>query len=163
MTRASSGEAAGATEVAELSALQDSFTSIASRWSAAGIQEVIIERTGADIDPASMTVLYALSRSGGSARPSYVAQQTGTGASNVSKILSRMEAQGLVVRATDPADQRAVSITMTAAGHHVHQAIMDTSNVMLGEVLRDWSSADVKQFSVLLSRYAKALQEAVFR
>jgi DNA-binding MarR family transcriptional regulator len=163
MARATTGDAMDAPEGAELTSLHDSFSSIVSRWAAAGIQDVIIERAGAGIDPAAMTVLNALDRAGGSARPSYVAQQTGTGASNVSKILTRMEAQGLVERATDPADQRAVSITVTPAGHRVHQAIVDTSNIMLAEVLHDWSSADVKQFSDLLARYAKALQDTVFR
>ncbi|WP_413098286.1 MarR family winged helix-turn-helix transcriptional regulator [Streptomyces sp. Inha503] len=163
MARATTRKITGATDAAELTSIHDSFSSILTRWSAASIQDVILVRARADIDPAAMTVLNVLVRSGGSARPSYVARQTGTGASNVSKVLARMEAQGLVVRATDPADQRATSITVTPAGQRVHHAIVDTSNAMLAEILHDWSSADVKQFSTLLARYAGTLQDAVFR
>ncbi|MFC8672113.1 MarR family winged helix-turn-helix transcriptional regulator [Streptomyces griseorubiginosus] len=162
MARATPGHAVTTSEVAGLTALHDSFANILSRWAAAGIQEVIIERAGAGIDPASMTVLNVLMRAGGSARPSHVAQQTGTGASNVSKVLARMEARGLVERATDEGDQRAVSITVTRAGRRTHQAVVDTSITMLGEVLHDWSHDDIELFGALLARYATALQNSVF-
>ncbi|MCL8014878.1 MarR family winged helix-turn-helix transcriptional regulator [Streptomyces sp. AS02] len=81
----------------------------------------------------------------------------------MSKVLARMEERGLVVRTTDPADQRAVSISVTPAGLRVHETIVDTSNAMLAELLHDWSSADVKRFSGLLARYAATLQCGVFR
>lgn len=34
---------------------------------------------------------------------------------------------------------------------------------MLAELLQDWPSGDVKQFSALLARYAETIQDAVFR
>ncbi|MFE8013920.1 MarR family winged helix-turn-helix transcriptional regulator [Streptomyces antibioticus] len=163
MARSNSTQTPNTTATAELTSIHDSFSSILTRWSAASIQDVILDRTGVGIDPAAMTVLNVLVRAGGSARPSHVAQQTGTGASNVSKVLARMEDKGLVVRSTDPADQRAVSIAVTPSGHRVHRAVVDTSNGMLAELLHDWPAADVAQFSRLLARYAQVLQDTVFR
>ncbi|MGW9131818.1 MarR family winged helix-turn-helix transcriptional regulator [Streptomyces sp. NPDC055681] len=163
MAQATTGNTSGPAKAAELTAIHDSFSSILSRWSATSIQDVILARAEAGIDPTAMTVLNALMRAGGSARPSYVAQQTGTGASNVSKVLARMEERGLVVRTTDPTDQRATTITVTTAARRIHQSIVDTSCDMLTELLHDWPSADVKQFSTLLARYAETLQDAVFR
>ncbi|MFG2961031.1 MarR family winged helix-turn-helix transcriptional regulator [Streptomyces sp. NPDC048291] len=163
MARAMTGNITRATDTADLTSIHDSFSSILTRWSAAGVQEVILARAQADIDPAAMTVLNVLVRADGPSRPSHVAQQTATGASNVSKVLARMEERGLVVRATDPADQRAVSVTVTAAGQRLHEDIVRTSNAMLAELLHDWSSADVKQFSALLARYAETLQSTVLR
>ncbi|MEV4616503.1 MarR family transcriptional regulator [Kitasatospora sp. NPDC049258] len=63
--------------------------------------------------------LYGLQRAG--ARPSQrrLADHTGLEPLYVSKLARALEAAGLVERAADPADTRAVQLSLTAEGHEV--------------------------------------------
>ncbi|GAA1572824.1 hypothetical protein GCM10009678_64280 [Actinomadura kijaniata] len=136
----------------------EAFGLILGRWTAVGMQDLIIERAGVDVDAATMTLLLELKRAGGTARPSSLAQLTHTSASNVSKVLARMVAGGLVERTTEPGDLRAVSITLTPAGHRAMDRLNETSVTMLGEVLKDWPDREVTEFGDLLSRFAQAIR-----
>ncbi len=62
------------------------------------------------------------------ARPSEVADAIGTGRSNVSKIVRRLEHAGLVGRMPDPDDGRQSVIGLTAEGRQVAQRIVDVSS-----------------------------------
>nr|BFE78047.1 hypothetical protein GCM10020093_006480 [Planobispora longispora] len=95
---------------------------------------------------------------GGTARPSYLAQITHTSASNISKVLARMTAWGLVERTTEPGDLRAVAITLTPAGQRAVEAINRASVDMLGEVMKDWPEQDIDQFGDLLNRFAQSVR-----
>lgn len=136
----------------------EAFSLIIGRWTAVGMADLILERAGVDSDAASMTLLLELRRSGGSARPSHLAQATRTGASNVSKVLARMVRDGLVERTAEQGDLRAVSIVLTDKGHRTAEVIDGTSVEMLGELMKDWPEDDIGRLGELLSRFAQALR-----
>ncbi|WP_106400529.1 MarR family winged helix-turn-helix transcriptional regulator [Actinocorallia populi] len=136
----------------------EAFSLIIGRWTAVGMADLILERAGVDADAASMTLLLELRRTGGAARPSHLAQATRTSASNVSKVLARMTRAGLVERAAEPDDLRAVSIVLTGEGHRTAELIDRTSVEMLGELLKDWPEDDVDRLGGLLGRFARSLR-----
>ncbi|MGP3916312.1 MarR family winged helix-turn-helix transcriptional regulator [Nonomuraea sp. 10N515B] len=141
-----------------LALVLEAFGLIVGRWTTVGMQDIILERAGVEADAASMTLLWELSRAGGTARPSHLAQITRTSASNISKVLGRMTAWGLVERTTEPGDLRAVAITLTPAGQRAVEAINRTSVEMLGEVMKDWPQQDIDQFGHLLNRFAQSIR-----
>ncbi len=138
----------------------NSFGFILGRWTAVGMVDQVLARAGVDLDAASATVLFALGGLGGEARPSALAQQTGTSPSNISKVLSRLQAAGMVERTAEAGDLRAVVISMTADGRKAMRAFDVASVAMLNELLEGWSAADVDQFGTLLDRFARALKDA---
>ncbi|GAA5078316.1 DNA-binding MarR family transcriptional regulator [Thermocatellispora tengchongensis] len=136
-----------------------SFGFIIGRWTAVGMMDLILARAGVELDAAAATVLLTLQRGGGTARPSALAQETGTSASNISKVLARLQAAGMIERHTEAGDLRAVAVAMTSAGRQAVRDIDATSIAMLNEMLRDWPEAELKQFSVLLGRFARSLRD----
>ncbi|GAA3146670.1 hypothetical protein GCM10010466_42110 [Planomonospora alba] len=141
-----------------LSRVLEAFALLLGRWTAVGMQDIILERAGVRADAASMTLLLELERVGGTARPSYLAQMSRTSASNISKVLARMVGWSLVERTTEPGDLRAVSITLTEAGRRAVEAINRTSVEMLGEVMKDWPEQEIDQFGTLLGRFAQSVR-----
>lgn len=144
----------------DLRLVLDSFGLILGRWTAVGMQDLILARAGAGVDPAMMTILLELDRVGGTARPSYLAQHAHTSKSNVSKVLARLLADGLVERTTEPDDLRAISITLTPAGRRTAERINETSVAMLTEMMGDWPQNEIRQFAGLLSRFAQSLRSS---
>jgi DNA-binding MarR family transcriptional regulator len=86
-------------------------------------------------------------------RPSDLAQAMGTGASNISKILKRLEAGGLVERGADPHDARSTTIALTPAGEEAARHIYDLGDAMIAQVLAGWSPRDIARFTELTKRF----------
>ncbi|SEG92746.1 DNA-binding transcriptional regulator, MarR family [Thermomonospora echinospora] len=144
----------------DLRLVLDSFGLILGRWTAVGMQDLILARARVDVDPAMMTILLELDRVGGTARPSHLAQHAHTSKSNVSKVLARLLADGLVDRVTEPDDLRAISITLTPAGRWAADRINETSVAMLTEMMGNWPQNEIHQFAGLLNRFAQSLRSS---
>src|SRR5918994_247593 len=81
-------------------------------WESPAVQGQILAKTGETLDqPSHQTLRHLLAW--GPMRPTALAETLGTGASYVSKIVRRLEEDGLVQRSTDPADRRASLVTLT--------------------------------------------------
>lgn len=93
----------------------------------------------------------------GVARPTDLADAIQTGRSNVSKIVRRLEDAGLVERAPDPRDDRAVIVLLTEEGRAVSRRIVSTALAEFGGALDDWSQADIAELERLLVRLARSL------
>ena len=72
----------------------------------------------------------------GPQRPSDIQQRTGLTSGGVTKLLQRLEDQGLVLRRTGTVsgDRRAVEVTITAEGREVMGALADQLGEQLAEV-----------------------------
>jgi DNA-binding MarR family transcriptional regulator len=92
----------------------------------------------------------------GPMRPSGLADELGTGRSNVSKIVKRLEANGLVARQPDPEDSRANLVLLTPAGLEVAQRFYDLGDRLSDQVLRDWDRHDVEVYVRLTERFTRA-------
>ncbi|MEV0154093.1 MarR family transcriptional regulator [Micromonospora sp. NPDC050686] len=72
-------------------------------------------------------------------------------ASNVTQLVSRLEARGLVARVPDPADRRVKRVSITAAGHRVSHAVrraFDFPSERLGRL----TEHERRQLSELLAK-----------
>ena len=107
-----------------------------------------------------LAVLRALSRSGGDDRPGDLAVATGVAPSVVSRVLARLEDDGLVVRHRDQEDARACHISLTEEGRGKLEAIQDDYRTVLGAALAELSDDDVQRIPPLLGRLEQAILRA---
>jgi DNA-binding MarR family transcriptional regulator len=94
---------------------------------------------------------------GGATRPSVLADALQTGPSNVSKIVRRLEAAGLTARVADPTDERAVLVTMTAAGREAAERIAEAGLGLAHDELGHLTADEVETLRVLLAKVARGL------
>lgn len=121
-------------------------------WDSPASQRQILAKSGETLDQPSHQALRHL-LAWGAMRPTQLAESLGTGASNVSKILRRLEDDGLVQRATDPSDRRANLVTLTDAGRDAAMGVYALGDRMIAETLRGWSLDDVRQYTALTERF----------
>lgn len=104
-------------------------------------------------------VLLRLARSPGHRlRMSDLAAQTTLSASGLTRVVDRLEATGLVERASCPSDRRGSFATLTAAGQARLMAALPDHLAQLTEVLDDaFSPEEIEAFSALLRRLRDAV------
>ena len=93
----------------------------------------------------------------GAARPTDMADAIQTGRSNVSKIVRRLEDAGLVFRASDPRDDRAVVIALTDLGLEVGARILTASEYVYGAAPEGWSPEELATLETLIVKLALTL------
>ena len=107
-----------------------------------------------------LAILKVLATQPGEDRPGDLAQATGVAPSVVSRALTHLEEDGLVVRHRDEADARACHITLTAEGRSQLATISDQYAALLDDALTDLSDADVERLPRLLHTLEQALRRA---
>ena len=129
-------------------------------WDSPALQGQILAKTGEALDqPSHQTLRHLLAW--GSMRPSALAEVLNTGPSHISKILRRLEDDGLVQRAVDPIDRRAALVSLTPSGVTTAMSVYALGDRMISEVLDGWSAADVRKYTTLTKRFvADALAAA---
>lgn len=93
------------------------------------------------------------------ARPTDMADAIGTGRSNVSKIVRRLEGAGLVGRMPDPDDGRQSVIGLTPAGREVASRIVDASSRAYEVIFADWSDEEFSQLEQLVVRMVASIDD----
>jgi DNA-binding MarR family transcriptional regulator len=121
-------------------------------WDSPALQGEILAKTGESIDqPSHATLRHLLAW--GPMRPSALSGVLDTGASYVSKIVRRLESEGLVERTSDPTDRRATLITLTPEGEEAARGVYALGDRMIAEVLAGWSAADIRRYTALTRRF----------
>jgi DNA-binding MarR family transcriptional regulator len=133
------------------SQLLTSLSELINRWTSHQFQSAHATRLVGDLDFASNKTLYVLGTRGPS-RPSELAEQLGTGRSNVSKVIKRLIGDGLLVQRDDPADARAALIALTAEGVRRSREVFHIGDLMMKELTSGWSAAEVEIYTVLTER-----------
>lgn len=93
------------------------------------------------------------------ARPTDMADAIGTGRSNVSKIVRRLELAGLVGRMADPQDGRQSVVGLTPAGREVAERIVAVSREAYEMIFRDWDDADFQHLEALVVRLVASIDD----
>lgn len=93
----------------------------------------------------------------GSCRPTDIADAIGTGRSNVSRVVNRLESADLVRRVADPADDRALMLALTQTGREVGRRIMEAAERLNTPAGDEWSAQDREDLGRLLVKLAAAL------
>ncbi|MFD1715566.1 MarR family winged helix-turn-helix transcriptional regulator [Amnibacterium flavum] len=123
-------------------------------WDSPALQGEILAKSGESIDqPSHATLRHLLAW--GPMRPTALSEVLATGASYVSKIVRRLENDGLVERSADPSDRRATLISLTPAGEEAARGVYALGDRMIAEVLEAWSPADIEHYTALTERFVK--------
>ena len=121
-------------------------------WDSPALQGQILNQTGESLDqPSHQTLRHLLAW--GPMRPTSLAEVLNTGASHVSKIVRRLEDDGLVQRTTDPTDRRATLVSLTPPGQTAALSVYALGDRMISEVLGGWSAPDVRRYTALTQRF----------
>ena len=107
-----------------------------------------------------LAILKALATQSGEDRPGDLALATGVAPSVVSRALTRLEEDGLVVRHRDEDDARACHISLTPEGRDQLDTISDQYAALLDDALTDLSDDDVARLPTLLRTLERALRRA---
>ena len=86
-----------------------------------------------------------------------LAERTLTDRSSVAAVVERLQAQGLVDRATDPSDRRRAAVRITASGRRVLGRAPDAPTTTLLTALKSLDARELKALARSLSRLAVAL------
>lgn len=81
-----------------------------------------------------------------------LAQRMGCVKSNVTQLVDRLEAEGLVRRIPDPQDRRGVQAEVTEEGHRRYNAGIDLEQYVERELLEGLTPDERKQLYMLLSK-----------
>jgi DNA-binding MarR family transcriptional regulator len=123
------------------------------------IKRVIGERARAvhpDLQPASYLILTFLATDGPQ-RSSVMSERFNVDKGAISRQVQHLCDLGLLVRAPDPVDGRAMLISATPDAVRRLDAVDHDRRRWLEEQLVDWSESDLREFVAGLARYNRAL------
>jgi DNA-binding MarR family transcriptional regulator len=112
--------------------------------------------SGLGLDRAAYHLLGHLATEG-PGRLSTIASDMDVDLSVISRQVAALEAAGLVVRASDPADRRASRVAATDAGLDLFHRNRAALRKKLGALLADWTEAERVEFARLMRRFNAAL------
>jgi len=135
--------------------LMASLGALLNLWDSPEFHLEVTVDDGVPLDEACHRMVRHLSFRG-PMRPSALSDELGTGRSNVSKMVKRLETSGLVAREPDPGDSRAYRVLLTPAGLDVAQRFYDLGDRLTDQVLSDWDAADVETYTRLTERFTRS-------
>lgn len=120
---------------------------------AAAAQENVEARLGAmGLSLAKLAALKALSNAGESLPLTQLAERLSCVKSNITQLVDRLEADGLVQRQADPHDRRARLATLTAAGRKACREGSQVHAAAEQRLLRKLSASESRQLAELLKK-----------
>ncbi|MET8234180.1 MarR family transcriptional regulator [Micromonospora sp. NPDC005298] len=108
------------------------------------------------LDRAAYVILRHLAEAGPQ-NVSALAARLNLDGSTVTRQVSALQRDGLIVRAPDPTDGRGTVISPTAAGLQRMAAVQSARTRLYGDMLSDWSAEDRTALATLLGRLNQAL------
>ena len=93
----------------------------------------------------------------GAARPTDLADTVEVSTSHISKVVARLEDAGLVRRAPDPHDNRAVVVGLTDEGRRIGERIVAGIDAYFAQLFHDWSRRDQEELSRLVVKLAHSV------
>jgi DNA-binding MarR family transcriptional regulator len=110
------------------------------------------------LDRLALIVLGALSHRGPS-RLSTLAEHCGFDPSTASRQVADLEKAGLLERATDPDDRRAVLLKASPKGKRLLQRLEAGRRQRMQRLVGDWTDQDIATFATLLARLNSASEQ----
>jgi DNA-binding MarR family transcriptional regulator len=154
------GELPEAAHVPFRSELLASLAEFAHQWNHPDFSADNIARVHPHVGvPGSRLLMVLATR--GDLRPSDLAAELLTGASNVSKLLAHLEGLGLVERRTDAGDARVVRVHLTESGATVAAQIVAAGDRTIEYMTRDWTADEIRTHAAQTRRLAAAGRDYV--
>lgn len=120
----------------------------------------VLKRHGLDeLNPAQGRIVYALWKQG-SLTQTGLCEHTRLDKSTLALMLDRLEADGQVVRKSDPADGRRRLVSLTAKNLALHEAYAKASSEMTSVFYADLGSEEIDRFETLLTKIRSNLEAA---
>ncbi|MFJ6416595.1 MarR family winged helix-turn-helix transcriptional regulator [Paeniglutamicibacter sp. NPDC091659] len=135
-------------------ALVHALNGILAQWTSPEFITAVAAREGVHLDPGAITMVTILG-SAGPQRPSALAARMVTGASNISKIVARLQEAGAIQKLADPRDSRASLVELTAAGRDMAEALTRSGTSLVTELIGQWSTEDRSDLLRLLDRFER--------
>jgi DNA-binding MarR family transcriptional regulator len=140
--------------VGAIELIEASIVTIVREATLPRVQERLLAESGITVERAAYGVLVGVADHG-PVRLTALAAQLGVDASTVSRHVSGLERQGLLVRVGDPTDRRVAQVTLTAAGSEVLDELRSARHRWLAELLAGWPARDRERLGPLLARLAQ--------
>ncbi|GGL04990.1 MarR family winged helix-turn-helix transcriptional regulator [Mangrovihabitans endophyticus] len=118
------------------------------------LYERTVARAGITADRPALSVLITLHTAGQPLRVGEIAERMKVVGPHITRQLHQLERRALVRRVTDPQDQRARLVELTAEGSGTVERYMQGVLGWFAEAIADWSEADRDEFGRLLGRFA---------
>ena len=129
------------------------------RWASRGdVRRKLLGPAGKDLSPTDVWLLAAIDEQG-PVRVSDLAAWQGVDKSTTTTQVRRLEVPGLVVRKPDPADRRAVLLTVTPRGRRARRRMAAAGAAVIQQILEGWSDDDRQTLGALLTRLADQLDQ----
>lgn len=119
--------------------------------------ELLAKRAGVDLDRSGAALLYNLYSEGDNVRLTELAERLGIDAPGVTRKVQQLEREGLLARAADPDDARAMRLTLTPAGRRSIDRLLAVREAWIEGTLEGWSGADRRDFARLLAQFASTM------
>jgi DNA-binding MarR family transcriptional regulator len=132
-----------------------SLASIVHWADSTAVRRHVMARVAFPVDDMGMFLVVNRLTYNGAMRPVDLSLALGMTPTNMSKIVGRLVAAGLVARVAAPGDDRSILVALTDAGREIGRRIMDTAEANLADVLADWSPDDVDNLRRVLARLAR--------
>lgn len=116
------------------------------------LYERAVEATGLPLERPAMTILVVLHSAGEPLRIGQIAAQMQVAGPHATRHVQALERRGLVERVTDPHDQRARLITLTAQGRQTARRYLDVVYSWFTDAMADWTADDRRDLTRLLGR-----------
>lgn len=122
-------------------------------------QEAVHKRSGFAVDRASYGVLARVGEHQ-PVRLSDLAHLLGVDVSTISRQVATLEQRGLLSRAADPDDGRAVLLELTAPGKSYLSKLSGAWHEIVAESLVDWEPAEIAKFATMIDRFVANLESS---
>ena len=119
----------------------------------------LCKRAGVDLDRSGAALLYKLYADGDDIHLAVLAERLDIDAPAVTRKVQQLERAGLLTRARDARDARALRITLTSEGRDEVERLLAARRDWLDDRLATWTDAERLEFSRLLTRFAETLVE----
>lgn len=115
-----------------------------------------------ELDLHESNVLWALGYQG-PLRPMDLADLLGMRRSNVSKVVNRLEANGLVERRPEPEDKRSIRVHLTSLGERASRRLYEAGDMQISELTKGWTDQELTDFARYATRFADAAKDLAER
>ena len=139
--------------------LFDTLFEFVAQWSADTAVEAVAGHAGVDLDAARFRAILELGRADDGLLAGDLAPPLHMSASNVSKVLAKLERDGLIERSASSSDRRAVRVTLTADGRHLADALRASGTELVGALTARWARRDTDRLVALLQRLSRDVRE----
>src|SRR5579884_23228 len=146
----------GADPAAAVAAAEDALVRLMRQASRPSFYRWIQAASGVSLDRSAYATLIRVAELG-PARLTDLAEALGLDISTLSRQVRALERSGMIQRSSDPSDQRAFRLSLTAAGEETLRRTRQARQAALGRMLAGWSAADIAQLAELMDRFTEVI------